>query len=183
MAKHTGKPAPAEVMSGDDIKIPRSVGRPTLYSDDMARRILAEIAEGKSLRSVCRADDMPNAGSVFLWLREKEDFSKLYARACEERSEAMMEDMFDIADDGTNDWMTINGQRVTNREVIDRSKLRVDVRKWYASKLKPRKYGDKLDMTTNGKDLPTPIMPLVLAKITIDGKDGKLLGDPNNDEN
>lgn len=133
------------------------VGRPTDYTLELEDRICEEIALGSSLRTVCAAEDMPNAATVFRWLRQNEEFSKHYARACEERSEAMIEDTFDIADDGRNDWMTVQGKKVTNREAIERSKLRVDVRKWYASKMKPKKYGDKVDLTTNGKDLPTPI--------------------------
>lgn len=73
----------------------------------------------------------------------------------------MAEDIMDISDDGSNDWMERNyGDKVewiTNGEALQRSRLRVDTRKWLMSKLAAKKYGDKLDMTTNGKDLPTPI--------------------------
>jgi len=138
-----------------------AVGRPSIYTQELADRICEEISHGKSLRTVCVAKDMPNASTVFRWLRTNEEFCKQYARATEERTEAMAEDILDIADDGTNDWMTITkyGEdvQVPDNEVLQRSKLRVDTRKWIMSKMKPKKYGDKLDLTSDGKVLPTPI--------------------------
>lgn len=109
------------------------------------------------MRTVCLADDMPGVTTVFKWIRENEEFAKQYARATEERTEAMAEDILDISDDGTNDWMEVNGRDVPDSEAIQRSKLRVDTRKWIMSKMKPKKYGDKLDLTSGGEKLPTPI--------------------------
>lgn len=136
-------------------------GRPSKYTQELADRICAELAEGKSMRTVCKADDVPDMTTVFRWLRENESFRQQYTKAKEESADALIEEMLDIADDGSNDLMTITrGNKeyeIENKEVTNRSRLRVDTRKWIASKLKPKKYGDKLDMTTNGKDLPTPI--------------------------
>lgn len=99
--------------------------------------------------------------TIFSWLRTHDEFLKQYTRAKEESADAMAEDVLDIADDGTNDYMTITkgGQEyeVVNSEALQRSRLRVDTRKWLMAKMKPKKYGDKIDMTTNGKDLPTPL--------------------------
>ncbi len=73
----------------------------------------------------------------------------------------MADEILDIADDGTNDWMTVKmgGKDVDipNNEVLQRSKLRVDTRKFLMAKMKPKKYGEKLDVTSDGKVLPTPI--------------------------
>lgn len=140
-----------------------AIGRPTTYTQKLADNICTQIALGSSMRTVLKGKDMPAMSTVFKWLREREDFSKQYARACEERSEAMAEDILDIADDGTNDWMEIERKdgstyEVFNKEAAQRSKLRVETRKWLMAKMKPKKYGDKIDMTTNGKDLPTPIL-------------------------
>lgn len=134
------------------------VGRPDIFTQDLADEVCKRIAEGKSLRSVCKDDDMPGMTTVFKWLREKEDFTKQYARATEERTEAMAEDILDISDDGTNDWMTITTkggfeQEVPNNEVLQRSKLRVDTRKWLMAKMKPKKYGEKVDVTSDGKQI------------------------------
>jgi hypothetical protein len=71
----------------------------------------------------------------------------------------MAEDILDISDDGTNDYMeTDDGKLQYNGDSVQRAKLRVDTRKWLMAKMKPKVYGDKLDMTTNGKDLPTPLL-------------------------
>jgi hypothetical protein len=82
-------------------------------------------------------------------------FSEQYAKACEARTDAMAEDILDIADDGTNDYVEREREdgstyEVTNNEAIQRSKLRVDTRKWLMAKTMPKKYGEKLDLTTGG---------------------------------
>lgn len=137
-------------------------GRPSTYTPEIAAKLCEQIALGSSLRTACKGEDMPAPSTVFKWIREHEEFSKQYAHACEERTEAMSEDILDIADDGTNDWMEQHrGEHVawvTNGEAIQRSRVRIDTRKWLMAKMKPKKYGDKIDMTTNGKDLPTPIL-------------------------
>lgn len=125
-------------------------GRPSIYTQDLADRICAELALGKSMRTVLKGDGMPSMDTVFRWLREKPEFSEQYAKAKAESADALVEEMIDIADSGSNDWMENNdpnnpGYRV-NGEHIQRSRLRVDTRKWIASKLKPKKYGEKLDM-------------------------------------
>lgn len=170
--KGSGKPAPEVVLSDKDTykaqPEPDNPKRPTKYSQGVGDAVCSDIADGKSLRSALKSLDRPATRYFYQWLREYEEFRKQYASACEERAEAVLEDAFDIADNGTNDWMFANGHAMTNKEAIERSKLRVEFRKWYATKIKPRKYGDKLDMTTNGKDLPTPILGGLSKKDTTD---------------
>ncbi len=130
-------------------------GRPEIYTQELADKVCQRIAEGYSMRTVCVPDDMPAISTLFKWIREKPEFSQQYAKATEERTEAMSEDILDIADDGSNDLMTIQKgsqtYEVENREVTNRSRLRVDTRKWLMSKMKPKKYGDKVDVTSDGK--------------------------------
>lgn len=146
----------------------KKIGRPTKFNQKLANRICAQLAEGISLRTVCLAEDMPNKSTVFNWFRTNKMFLDQYARAKEESADAMSEEILDIADDGTNDWMTVNRGRETvevpNNEVLQRSRLRVDTRKWIMSKMKPKKYGDKLDMTSNGKDIGQPILGGITQK-------------------
>jgi hypothetical protein len=102
-------------------------------------------------------EGMPSVQTVLKWLREdKGGFVAQYARAKEEQADFMSEEMIDIADDGTNDFMTIEkgdmSYEIENKEVTNRSKLRVETRKWIISKLKPKKYGDKIDMELTGKN-------------------------------
>ena len=127
------------------------IGRPSDYSPELADRICAQLADGISLRTVCLADDMPDKSTVFRWLRTNTAFRDQYARAKEESADALTDEMLDIADDGSNDWMKDNDPEnpiyKLNGEHINRSRLRVDTRKWIASKLKPKRYGDKLEHT------------------------------------
>jgi len=104
-------------------------GRPTKFTQEVAATLCEQIALGYSLRTVCKADAMPGMSTVFTWLREHEEFQEQYARACEERTEAMAEDLLDIADDGTNDYMEEDGRTTYNGDSIQRAKLRVDNRK------------------------------------------------------
>lgn len=135
-------------------KVRKKTGRPTIYSPEFAARICAELACGKSLRTVCKADDMPSIVTVCRWLAkdDHEDFRKQYARAREIQADILADETLDIADDGSNDWMEVHDKDgisigwKLNGEHVQRSRLRVDVRKWAASKLKPKKYGDRLDM-------------------------------------
>lgn len=132
-------------------------GRPTDYTLELADKICHRLSEGVSLRTVCEDKDMPCAATVFNWLRTKPEFVEQYARAKEESADAMAEEVLDISDNGSNDWMERNyGETtvwVTNGEALQRSKLRVDTRKWLMSKMKPKKYGDKVDVTSGGEKI------------------------------
>lgn len=143
------------------------VGRPSKYTQELADKICEELAVGKSLRTVCKGEDMPAISSVFNWFRTQPSFLEQYARAKQESADAMSEEIIDIADDGSNDWMESNKPNNDgydlNGEAIQRSRLRVDTRKWLMSKMKPKKYGEKLDLTTDGKELPQPIMKLEIS--------------------
>jgi hypothetical protein len=87
---------------------------------------------------------MPETRTVYRWLLDEkhETFCRSYARARELQAEHLFEEMQEIADDGRNDWMERNGFPMVNGEAIQRSKLRLEDRKWRAGKLKPKVYGD-----------------------------------------
>lgn len=142
------------------------MGRPSDYTLELADRICAQLASGLSLRSVSKAEDMPSCVTIFAWMRKHPDFLKQYGMAKAEAADAMVEEMLDIADDGTNDWMEIHdkegecvGYKV-NGEHVQRSRLRVDTRKWIASKLKPKKYGEKVDVN-HGIEADNPLAALM----------------------
>jgi hypothetical protein len=144
----------------------KKVGRPSGYTQELADAICAQLAEGRSMRTVCNDESMPCMTSVFKWLRENPEFAHQYARAKEESADAMAEEMMDIADDGTNDWMEVfdkEGDSIgykLNGEHVQRSRLRIDTRKWLASKLKPKKYSDKVDLN-HGLQPDNPIVSLL----------------------
>jgi hypothetical protein len=141
-------------------------GRPTDYSTDLANEICARIAEGESLRSICRCDGMPNIRSVMRWLGIHSEFSQQYARAREAQAESMFEEMLEIADDGSNDWMERTGKdgetgdKVVDHEHVSRSKLRVDTRKWMLARMAPKKYGDATNIKLSG-DAENPLSVLL----------------------
>ena len=123
------------------------------FSQDIADAICERIISGDSLRHICDDDSMPSASTVFKWLRDIEAFSQQYARAKTAQAEVMAEELLDIAEDGRNDWIEVENKRgggthiELNREAIERSRMRIDVRKWLMSKMMPKKYGDKLELS------------------------------------
>lgn len=103
----------------------------------------------KSLRTICKKLNLCFA-TVWSRLNNDEALLAQYARAKEEQSELLVEEILNIADDSQNDWEEVEGRKGTyfrlNREHFERSRLKIDTRKWIASKLKPKKYGDRLDV-------------------------------------
>jgi hypothetical protein len=125
-------------------------GRPSLYSKELASKICEEIAQGKSLRTICKADEMPAVATIFLWFQKHKEFVEQYDKAKQEQAVAMAEEILDIADDGTNDYYeNDDGKVLLAAENIQRSRLRVDTRKWLLSKLVPKKYGDRVTQDVN----------------------------------
>lgn len=130
-----------------------TAGRPSEYSDEVADVICNRLVEGESLRRICMGDDMPSAAAVFRWLASNERFREQYACAREAQADTYADEIVDIADDGANDYM--GEDEKYNGDAVARSKLRVDARKWVASKLKPKKYGDK-QLVGSDPDNPLP---------------------------
>lgn len=129
------------------------MARPTDYSEELTDYICEQIAEGKSLNSLVKEDEsLPRMGTIFRWLREYPEFSDKYARAREEQAETLADEIIAIADDSENDiGVDKDGNERANTEVVARARLRVDARKWVASKLKPKKYGDKVQTELSGE--------------------------------
>jgi hypothetical protein len=119
-------------------------------TEEIADAICTRLAEGQSLRSICCDDDMPAASTVYGWLLREENawFVEQYTRAREMQADYLVDEILDIADDGSNDWMERRDEEggnvgwKENGEALRRSQLRVDSRKWMAGKLRPKKYGD-----------------------------------------
>lgn len=118
-----------------------------MYTQEVADRICEQLAEGKSLRAVCRADGMPNASTVLRWLEDedKADFAQQYAAARTRGYQLLADEILEIADQ--TEFDTIAGdekhEERPNTEWITRSRLRVDSRKWMLSKMLPKVYGER----------------------------------------
>lgn len=132
-------------------------GRPSGFTKTIADTICGRIAGGESLRAICRDEDMPSKSMVMRWLAQNESFRDQYAQAREIQIDELAEEILDIADDGSNDWMereqkdggtgwTLNGEHV------QRSRLRIDSRKWLLGKMAPKKYGEKMTQELTGAD-------------------------------
>lgn len=125
-------------------------GRPSIYSEEIVEAICLRLACGETLPAICADDGMPSESTVYNWLLdpEKSSFVERYARARALQADTFADQTIDISDDGRNDWMRKHkdGEDVyeLNGEHVQRSRLRCDTRKWAASKLNPKKYGDKM---------------------------------------
>lgn len=124
-------------------------GRPSIYTEALADTILEKLSNGLSLVSICSDEGLPALTTVYRWLTEddKKSFRDRYAIAREIQAEIMVEEIIQIADDGRNDTQILENEDGSTYTKVDfdhinRSRLRVDARKWVASKLKPKKYGD-----------------------------------------
>lgn len=151
------KPAAPRVKAAEPIEMPAATkrGRPTAYTDEIADEICARLAEGQTLSSICRREGMPSERTVRTWaLDPGHAFSPRYARAREVGYHKMADDLLDIVDDGTNDFVVRerDGGQVTvvDHEHIQRSRLRAETRKWLLSKALPKLYGDKVDVAHSG---------------------------------
>jgi hypothetical protein len=123
------------------------------FSQQIFDEICVRIAEGESLRKICKDEKMPAMVNVWRWLNNSEELSNQYARAREEQAENLVDEIIDISDYKKDDtYLDESGKEVINQEVIARSRLRVDARKWVASKLKPKRFGDYTKIQAEVKD-------------------------------
>lgn len=107
------------------------------FSQDIFDRICERIAEGESLREICQAKDMPARVNVIRWLEKDEALRNQYARARELQADHEFDEIKAIAD-------------LASAEDVQVARLRVDARKWRAGKLRPKVYGDKVDVEHGG---------------------------------
>ncbi len=114
----------------------RRPGRPSRYADSLVNTICLRIAGGESLRRICAEEGMPDKATVLRWLMDNRHarFRRRYGLAREAQADALADEVVDIAD------------AAQDRDDAAVAKLRIDARKWVAAKLKPKKYGDRLDL-------------------------------------
>lgn len=103
---------------------------------EIKARVCTELADGKSLRTICTGKGMPSIETIRVWLLNDAAFAAQYARAREEQADFYADEIIDISD--------------TEKDP-QKAKVRIDARKWVASKLKPKKYGDKIELGHTGE--------------------------------
>lgn len=141
--------------SQPEVKERNKGGRPSLFSQDLADVICEQLVEGHSLRAICRREDMPAISSVFKWMREHPKFSEQYALAKQEQVDTLADEIIEIADERELERVEVDGVLMAikyDAVAVNRNRLRVDARKWAASKLKPKKYGEKVSQEISGPD-------------------------------
>jgi hypothetical protein len=129
---------------------PKKASRST-YTKQMADIICIRLSEGESLKEIVRTEGMPDRATVYRWLLEQPVFCDMYTRAREEQADTLADEIIAIADESPE----INEIRDKHGDVVDikidsgyvaYQKQRIEARKWTAMKLKPKKYGDKLEL-------------------------------------
>jgi len=135
----------------------KKTGRPEIYTEALADKICNIIAtSNRGLAHICKDESLPSRTTVHKWIVENEEFANKYARAREDQADFLAEEILDIADHGDKDTVIVydkagNPIPTEDKEWTNRSKLRVEARKWIASKLKPKKYGDKVQTELSGE--------------------------------
>ena len=126
-------------------------GRPSKYSKEIAEKICYLVeTQAKGLNTICDENaELPSFRTVFYWLTKYPEFLQLYTRAREGQADTIADKMLEIA-----------FRPSANLTEAQDKKTQLDTLKWIASKLKPRKYGDKLDLTSGGEKLAPIIFDL-----------------------
>ncbi len=117
-----------------------------MYNEELAQEICNAIAtHAQSVQSLCNENPhWPDRDTIFAWIVRYPDFNSLYARAKRSQAEVMVDELLDVADDKSGDMIVSpNGKITIDSEYINRSRLRIDTRKWIACKLIPKVYGDR----------------------------------------
>ena len=110
---------------------------------DFWPQILESIANGESLSSAINHEGFPSYAWARLKLREDPQLRRQFDQATEDRADRLAEQLIEIADQKMPDGLDGSGQSAW----VQHQRLKVDARKWIASKLKPRTYGDRLDVS------------------------------------
>ena len=133
------------------------MGRPTNYNQTIASLICDRIAEGESLREIVKSEGMPDRVTVYRWLMAHEDFCNHYTRAREEQADTLADEIIAIADEQPEVIAVLNKQGELIEHKLDNAflqwqKNRMDARKWTAMKLKPKKYGDRMQVAGDAEN-------------------------------
>ena len=108
------------------------------YSPELFELICKRLEEGETLAGISRESDMPSCEAFYTWVETKEGAIDRYVRAREKQADSLAEEIVEISNTATDAQL---------------GRLQMDARKWFASKVAPKKYGDKTDITSNGNTI------------------------------
>lgn len=145
-------PAKPKAKAKEEVK---PQGRPTLYTPELAKHICVLLSQGISLRKICASDEnLPHESTVRTWAVDNlNGFYTQYTRARDMGLDAMADEILDISDTPKMGSVTTNkigGTETKTGDMIEHRRLQVDTRKWYLSKMAPKRY----DRPT-GEDKPS----------------------------
>jgi|HubBroStandDraft_5_1064220.scaffolds.fasta_scaffold72320_2 hypothetical protein len=134
-----------------------TMGRPSAFNQEIADRILTALIEGNSLRTICTWEEMPNVSTVIRWLCKEEhaDFRAHYERARQAQADTLADEILHIADNpqlGITTTIKPQGRETREGDMVEHRKLQIDARKWFSSKLAPKKYGDSTHLKHSDPD-------------------------------
>lgn len=136
--------------------------------EEVFDNICQEIEKGRSLRSILKEDEnMPSSSTFFIWLKESEIKSKRYELATDLRTDILFDEIIDIAyntEEGTTTKETERGVEITTGDMLGHRRLKIDALKWSLSKLNPKKYGKKIQVDQDVKQ----ITEIILTDATLD---------------
>lgn len=131
-------------------KAARRRGRPTLYSKAMANKICERIMQGQALGTVA-SEVKVDTVTIYRWIEKHPEFRNMYAHAREWQADLLADEILAIADEPMTVDVLIGGEMrpVVSMVAVKHARLRIDARKWYVSKLAPKKYGNRLNTTVS----------------------------------
>lgn len=121
------------------------MARPSKYSEELVNEICRRIADGGSLRAICREEGMPERETIYCWLKNKPEFSDQYARAKDNQAESLFEEIDEIS-----------RRPMKNMVEVNRARLQIDALKWRVGKLAPKKYGEYKQVDANVTSIKRP---------------------------
>jgi hypothetical protein len=127
------------------------------YSEEVAHEVCEAIASSScGLETICKQNPhFPKPSTIYQWLRKHKKFAEFYARAKQDQITVFIEDIIEISqnksDDSFIDDMT--KKRISNPSAVQRSRLEIDTKKWLASKLVPKIYGERYSVEQSTKEL------------------------------
>ena len=132
------------------------MGRPSKYNDLIAEEICEQLTKGRSLIQITQDPDFPDSSTVYRWLEHNQEFRDKYARARELQAEHYASQIVELADTPVEARKVVikadGSEEITIGDAVERTRLQIDARKWYASKLAPKKYGEFQRNEISGPD-------------------------------
>ena len=127
-------------------------GRPSKYSPELIDEICERLCNGEPLAQICRDEHMPDASTVWDWQKAREDVSQAIARARELGEDVIAADVLNIVDAEPERVATMHGTAIDSADVANR-KMRAEYRLKLLAKWNPKRWGDKVDVTSGDKPI------------------------------